>query len=763
MPLSAPAPATDDPVTAHNVDLSNCDRELIQYPGAIQPHGALVVLQEPALTIVQVSANTQAFFGLPPEAVLQQPLAVLLGEAQARRLQERLAQTPVAEKPVHVLSGQGADPARTYQVFAHRLDGLLLLEYEGVQSVAPASLPDLYAALHATIIQLQATTSLQAFFALAVRQIRQLTGFDRVLVYQFAEDGSGTVIAEAVQAELTSYLGLRFPATDIPAPARRLFSLSWLRHLPDSAYTPVPLVPEHNPLTAAPLDLSYSVLRSVSVMYSGYLQNMGVRASMVMTLLKNGRLWGLISCMQHAVPKYVPYEVRLAGELLAHMVSSLMAAKEDAEDYAYRLCLKTTLEALTARMAQAPHFVQGLTQHEPNLLSALRAQGAAVLLGEEVVVLGQTPAPEDLRSLAHWLSSREEPVFATHHLAQHYPPAERLRACASGLLALRLSRTTADCLLWFRPEILAEVHWAGDPRKPVALDTTSGAVRLLPRTSFALWKETVYGTSRPWAECEQQYALDLRRAIQEVIVERAEELARLNQALLESNREMDAFAYIASHDLKEPLRGIAHFASFLAEDEMERLTPVGHAHLEVIRRLTQRMEDLLESLLHYSRVGQVDLALEPVALNDLLTQALDLLRPQLEERGITVHLARPLPVVRCDRVRVADVLLNLLTNAIKYNDKAAGRIDVGYQDTEPPVFYVRDNGIGIAAEFFEQIFQIFRRLHAREAYGGGAGAGLTITRRVVGRHGGRIWVESTPGEGSTFYFTLAPGVPAGAG
>lgn len=744
------------PVTAHNVDLSNCDRELIQYPGAIQPHGALLVLHEPDLRILQASANAAALLGMTSAALLNQDLTAVFGTELTQALQARLARQALEPGPVPVLRLSPPHGAHALQAFAHRNDGMLLLELEVIPAEASSPLPDLYAELRGCIAQLQDTPSLQAFFDLAVEQIRRFTGFDRVMAYRFDADGSGAVIAEAVRTDLEPYLGLHYPASDVPAPAKRLFSLRWLSHLPDVDYSPVPLVPERHPATGQPLDLSHSFLRSVSVMYSGYLKNMGVKATMVLTLLKHGRLWGLISCMHHDTPKHVPYEVRLAVEFLAHMLSLLMAAKEEAEQYEYRLKLRATLEQLVAAMAQAPTFYDGLVRSTTNVLTTLAAHGAAVIVGERITLLGQTPPEAEVLQLASWLAGQPEVVFASQHLAGHYPPAAAFADRASGLLAARLSRTQPDFVLWFRPEVLQEVHWAGDPHKPVQVSSESGEVRLLPRTSFALWKETVSGTSRPWAECEWQYAADVRRAILEVIVEQTEALARLNRELEQSNIELDSFAYVASHDLKEPLRGIHNFAHFLQIEEDERLSEGGKTRLQTILRLTQRMDDLIESLLQYSRVGRVELTLHPVPLQEVLTQTLELLRTRLEDSSVAVRVPRPLPVVECDRVRVAEVLNNLLTNAIKYNDKAERWIEVGYEDAEPLVFYVRDNGIGIEPEDSEQIFQIFRRLHGRDAYGGGTGAGLTITKKTIERHGGRIWVTSTPGEGSTFSFTLAP-------
>jgi signal transduction histidine kinase len=243
---------------------------------------------------------------------------------------------------------------------------------------------------------------------------------------------------------------------------------------------------------------------------------------------------------------------------------------------------------------------------------------------------------------------------------------------------------------------------------------------------------------------------------------RAEELERLNTELARSNRELDAFAYIASHDLKEPLRGIHHLSQFLLEDSADQLDADGVDRLHMLQRLARRMQALIESLLHYSHVGRADLSMREVDLEEVVKETLDLFTVQLQGVHVDVRLPSRLPTVRADRVWVGELLNNLLANAIKYNDKAEKWVEIGC--TSPPdedgarrhIFYVRDNGIGIAVQHHEAIFGIFRRLHGRDEYGGGTGAGLTIVRKIVERHGGRIWLVSEPGAGSTFYFTLEP-------
>ncbi len=243
----------------------------------------------------------------------------------------------------------------------------------------------------------------------------------------------------------------------------------------------------------------------------------------------------------------------------------------------------------------------------------------------------------------------------------------------------------------------------------------------------------------------------------EELEQRAEALQRLNVELQRRNQELDAFTYSASHDLKEPLRGVSNYAQFLIEDYGEILGSEGRQMLITMQRLTRRMDDLLNSLLHYSRIERVELGQSEINLAQVVQEALDHLQARLQEEYIQVRLAPSLPTIRGDRAQITEVFTNLLSNALKYNDKAEKHVEIGVQnapENRSPIIYVRDNGIGISPDHQEKIFEIFRRLHTHDAYGGGTGAGLTIVKKIIERHGGRIWVESTPGNGATFYFTI---------
>lgn len=749
-------------VTTQTVDLTNCDKEPIHIPGSIQPHGMLLVLKEPQLEIVQVSNNTFDFLGLHPQELLNKELKELLDPKQISSIKACILEDFESLNPLRITINNQDNPL-IFDGIIHRLDGVLILELEPTQSKDVVSFFSFYHLVKGSIAKTQNGSTLDEMCQVIVKEVRKITGFDRVMVYQFDSEGAGRVIAEDTLENLSPYLGLHYPALDIPKQARQLFTLNLLRLIPDVNYQPAELFPTQNPVNNRPLDLSLSVLRSVSLCHTEYLNNMGVTASMSISLIKDKHLWGLIACHHHSA-KYVTYEVRTACEFLGQVMSLELAGKEENENLDYKMKLKTIQSQLVESISEQENIMDGLVKEQSNLLNLCSAKGVAVCANGHLLLIGKTPEEPDVQDLIAWVEKKfNQDIFYTDSLSKVYPAAEKFKNAASGLLALSISKVQKNYVLWFRPEVLQTVNWGGNPNKPVEVEQ-DGSLRLSPRKSFAMWQETVRLKSLPWKQCEIDAVLELRSAIVGIVLRKADELARINIELARSNSELDAFAYIASHDLKEPLRGIHNYSSFLLEDYADVLNEDGVTKLQTLVRLTQRMEDLIESLLHFSRLGRVELVMQKTNLNQLVKSVIDVLSISLlKETKVDIRIPRSLPVIRCDRVQVSEVFSNLIGNAIKYNNKTDKWVEIGFLDSaegrgeeevSPIVFYVRDNGIGIREKHHEAIFRIFKRLHTPNKYGGGTGAGLTIAKKIVERHGGTIWVESTYGEGSTFYFTL---------
>ncbi|AFY56715.1 bacteriophytochrome (light-regulated signal transduction histidine kinase) [Rivularia sp. PCC 7116] len=768
------AESTNQVVTAQNVNLTNCDREAIQIPSSIQPYGILLALREPEFTIVQVSNNTFEYLGLQPEELLNQKLSFLIDESQIQAIRMCLREDFESINPLKV-SIKPADKTLVFDGIVHRSVGVVILELEPTQSTPDdAKFFDFYNLVRTPLGKIQKSSTLSELCDVIVKEVRKITGFDRVMIYRFDDDGAGMVIAESPREDLEKFLGLRYPATDIPKQARALYELNLLRLIRNVNYQPVSLIPQLNPQTNEPLDMSLSVLRSVSPLHVEYLHNMGVSVSMSVSLLKDKKLWGLIACHHYGSEKSLSYEIRTVCEFLGQIISFELAAKEENEDLDYKIKLKSIQSRFIDSITQAEDLIDGLTKNPSDLLDLVSASGVAIFNVGSLITEGTIPTELQISELVSWVETQmgNEIIYHTDFLASVYPEAEKFTDVGSGLIALAISKIQKTYILWFRPEVVQTVNWGGNPHKPVEV-LEDGTVNISPRQSFKLWQETVKQKSLAWKNCEIEAALELRSSIVGILLRKAEQLAKVNLELERSNDDLDSFAYIASHDLKEPLRGIHNYSSFLMEDYGETLDSDGVTKLETLMRLTKRMENLIDSLLHYSRLGKSELSLHNTDLNEIVNNAVDVIRIS-QNKEFDIQIPKQLPTINCDATQISELFSNLISNGLKYNDKAEKCVEIGFIDPIadieayqllythlsdsqlPVIFYVKDNGIGIRSKHLETIFRIFKRLHAPSRYGGGTGAGLTIVKKIVERHNGTIWLESTFKEGSTFYFTLQP-------
>lgn len=755
--------------------------EPIHFSGSIQPHGILLVLSEPELTVVGVSANIQEQFGIS-EDLLNQSLSTLLDVQVVDAIRHSLHlidSGSLIKLQESILVGE-----RSFNALVHRTENFIILELEPTLPLGLFSVPAFVrraftpvGCVRRTIAKLRQVSNSHEFLHLLTHEVRRITEFDRVMVYQFDQHEAGTVMAEAKRDDLPSYLGLHYPATDIPEQVRALYARGLLRFIPDLTAQSISLVAASHPLMQQPVDLSFAVLRGVDSCCVEYHQNMGVAAILVIALIHNQKLWGLIAC-HHQTPKYLSYEAREACELLGEFVSLELAKKVNSEELDYIIKLRALQSDFVESISQVDNLKEALVNPAPRLLDLVNATGAAVCLEDEMTLLGVTPTVEQIRVLIQWADTQvKDALFHTDSLPKLYPEAVAFKDVASGLVLLQISKVRRYYILWFRPEVLQTLNWAGDPNASITVKE-DGSITLSPRQSFEKWQETVRFTSLPWKACELDQVLDLRSAIVGIVLKKADELARINQELERSNQELDSFTYAASHDLKEPLRGIHNYSMLLLRGYESVLDEVGKNRLQTLIRLTRRMESLIDVLLKFSRLGQAELHLVPTDLNQLVNQALEDLRVSHQDIQPDIRIPRVLPRVLCDPVLIHEVFMNLLSNAFKYNDKPEQWILIGYLEQEerrregardisfdsltpslphsPITFYVQDNGIGILARHLETIFRLFKRLHEQNLYGGGTGAGLTIAKKIIERHGGQIWAESTVGIGSTFYFTFKP-------
>ena len=549
--MSAPADRSQPSSEVLEAAADACAVEPIRVPGSIQPHGVLLAVDPGDLRVVVASAGAGEHLGAPAADVVGAALADLVPDAVPVVAAVAAGDDDAGASPTAVaLPGAG----RLVDLLAHRSDGLVVLELEATDGdedeattgssagssasssastggAAPAgSASSWHAQLPSALRRLQSARSVADLAEALVAGVRRLTGFDRVMVYRFDEEWNGEVVAEERRADLEPFHGLHYPASDIPAQARALYARQWLRIIPDATYSPVPLVPAAVPSTGGPLDLSQAVLRSVSPVHLEYLGNMGVRSSMSISLLHEGRLWGLIACHHYAGPHRPSQPVRSAAEFLGRTASVLLPTAIGDDASGQVLAASAVRSLLTEHLSAHPDLpLEALTRETPTLADLVPCGGAALRLHGELRLLGLTPPASDVAALLDELG--DEPLV-TASLGLDDPRRAGLSATASGVLAVPLDGGAGgDAVAWFRPEVLKEVTWGGDPHRSKVVTDGDDGVRLSPRRSFDAWSETVRGTATRWAPHEVEAATGLAAHLSDTLLRQVQRTSRLATAL----------------------------------------------------------------------------------------------------------------------------------------------------------------------------------------------------------------------------------------
>ena len=532
-----------------SVDVTNCDREQIHIPGAILPHGAMLVLDADTLEVLQAAGDTPRLLGVPLLELLGRSVTTLLRPDQIENLRGLAAALDLL-KPRHLLDPQMRVIAgQPLDASLHRSAGSLVLEFEAAEP-SDRFAADPLAGVQEMVRGFDESTSLKALCQLAAERVREVARYDRVLVYRFMDDESGWVIAESREPHLQPFLDLHYPAADIPKQARALYAQNWLRLITQVNYDAAPLIPVANPRTGKPLDMSQAILRDVSPIHREYLRNMGIDASMSISIVRGGKLWGLIAC-HHYSPRILARHLRAICELFGSMFSLQLEVREKGEQFDERLASRMVLQNLMLNLASADDYAAGLTRESPNLLDYIhcglpstdgtRQGGVAVSVKGRLTFLGNTPSQSQILSLVDWLTShvpKNDGVFSTDRLDEMWPHAAGFADVASGVLVIAVSDEMSDFIIWFRPELVCTTSWAGEPSKLV----TSGpnGDRLSPRKSFEVWKEMVRGRSLPWTPADLDAAFDLRVSLLHVVLRRINTAAQDRRRAAERDKVLMA-------------------------------------------------------------------------------------------------------------------------------------------------------------------------------------------------------------------------------
>lgn len=745
-----------DIVNRDLVNLENCESEPIHIPGSIQPHGFLLGLKQSDFHIDFCTSNCIEYLGIRHQDMLGKPFEAIFGHEEEDRLKLYLLDPLSDASKTHSLNFGNT----RYNAIVHRSGSHYIIDLEPFPD-GSLTLPDLYSQTRRFVSYLERSVSLQDLCRIIADETRVITGYDRVMIYRFDEDYNGEVFAESKREDLESFFGLHYPHTDIPVQARQLYMRNLMRIIVDVNYTPVPIYTIDD-AEGKNLDLSDSVLRSTSPIHVQYLQNIGVGATLTISLVHNKRLWGLIAC-HHYSAKNLPHYTRLAAQLQGHFLTSQINVREVAEEFDASQLIDRSLETLLQDTAQnaAGNFS---TIFNNNLLQITRSSGAAFMHDGMAYTIGQVPPQKELAGLLKWLASHHEKGFyATSKLAVDYPAGKAISEVASGILFHAMGDPEKDSIIWFRQEVKKTVNWAGDPNKAIIKNEKG----LSPRKSFELWKEITKDQSEPWKEIELnaagKFALALQKQTYLLYLTKEENKYRLlSEKLQKANSELENINWISNHDLKEPVRKIQIFASKVLEDEKDRLSEFALSSVQRMSDSATRMQNLLKDISDYAHIRENGSAFSKVDLNSVIAEVKKELAEDIRDKQALVECMN-LPVVDGIAFQLHQLFVNLVQNSLKFA-KADVKPEITISAEQMPApndipglmpgdacyrVTLQDNGVGFDNKYADSIFQVFKRLHHSKKYKG-TGIGLAICKKIMDIHGGAIVAHSEPDKGTAF-------------
>ncbi len=726
------------------VDLTNCDREPIHIPGKIQAHGFLITVSVENSEITYASENVSQYLSITTANILGKNAAVvneLLTENQGfdilSLLKLGLSQGDFdIINPYKLLIGEAP-----FYLIIHRSKNQFVLEFE--HSTLEFDIQQLIGKSISTIL---ASKGINALLSRAAEEVKQLIEYDRVMIYKFQEDGHGEVVAEVKNEELEPFFGLHYPASDIPKQARELYKLNLTRIITDVKATDSPIATFNNDV---PLDLTYSTLRAVSPVHIQYLKNMGVVSSFSISLIAKGELWGLIACHNYS-PRFIDYRAREGSKLLGQILSSALEFREDEESSERDGNLKDAINEIGVQLNKDPDLVSALTKYKHTLLDLTSATGVALTFENDLHTLGIVPENEEIKELVNWLKANmHDSVYYTNQISETYKPAKNFTTIASGVLAAMLSRELEEMIIFFKPEQLQTINWAGDPEKPVETQP-NGLFSLSPRKSFESWSEIVRNTSHKWTKTEISGVIKIRETIINAIHKKANEIRLLNEKLKQAYEELDTFSYTISHDLRTPLTSIKSYTELFLSKHKD-LDSSGKKLLDRVIIGADKMGYLINEILKLARVGRTDIELAKLNMQVLVEDVVSEVNNALKTDHVTVTIG-DCPSIYGDETLISQVLTNLVGNAVKYSSRSENPdvIISGKVDGDEIIYQISDNGIGIDVNYHDKVFELFKRMDNVKDFDG-TGVGLAIVKRIIDRHDARIWFESELDKGTTFY------------
>lgn len=752
-----------DIVNRDIVNLTNCEFEPIHIPGSIQPHGFLIGINSNVWKIDFCSGNISNYLEIDYKQILNVAFKVAFGELQENLVREYISKNLLLSSSPLRLNLVGKD----FLCTIHKSENTYILEGEPI-SENNKKLSDVYDQTSQFLSYMNETHTLKELCDMVAKGTREITGYDRVMVYRFDKDYNGEVFAESVRDDLEPFFGLHYPHTDIPPQARELYMQNLLRLIVDINYEPVPIYTIDDGNESKNLNLSLSILRSTSPIHVQYLHNMGVGATLTISLIHQKKLWGLIAC-HHYSPKNLTPEIRLAAQLQGHFITSQIDIRQSNEEYEISRKSNLALEKINAVELPAKESSFEILVQKPELLELCNASGVTIIINGNIYKNGLLPSDSDILVLSVWLSKHTGNTQLFTDKLIDIIPENLLENCenASGIIYHSLGIDNNNCIIWYRPETLTEVNWAGDPTKAIVKDKNG----LSPRNSFKLWREIIKCQSNVWLDPELNAAANYSHAIQKqlnliLMAQEKEKYRKLSEVLKETNSELENINWISTHDLQEPLRKIQMISSRILGKEDEQISENVTNSLQRMNNSANRMQTLLIDILKYTKIQHIDESFVQVNPKDVLKEVLADLQEMIYEKNAIVDI-QELPDIYGITFLLKQLFSNLVQNSLKYSfaDKAPkvtisslGKQKISFSNNPDELYETiqfSDNGIGFEQKFAENIFNIFSRLHGQEEYKG-SGVGLALCKKIMQVHKGYILAEGIPDNGAIFklYFPL---------
>ena len=738
-------------MSSYQVDLTNCDKEPIHIPGKIQSHGFLVAVDSVNYTITYISENIRAFINEEPKNYLDQNIGKLESKLKISVLQLSLGQ--VLKLGNNNQYFEATNPfyleldKKPYNLIVSVSGDNYILEFETVESDLNF---DIQKTIGRSVSEILSGKNILSLLQNAAQEIKNIILYDRIMIYRFGEDDHGEVVAEVKNNDLEPFLGLHYPASDIPKQARELYKINLTRIIADVNSESSAIITHQT--EGAPLDLTYSALRAVSPIHIQYLKNMGVCSSFSISLIAHGQLWGLIACHNYS-PRFINYKARDASKLIGQILSSALEYRQDEEDIEKAAKLNAAAVELAGYIEKDNYITDALTRHDTTVQDITTASGAVIVFDNNITTIGTTPSLDHINDIVKWLKvNMQDSVYYTHRFPEIFFQAQAYSNVASGILACMLSKELSEFIIWFKPEQLVSINWAGNPEKPVE-DNGNGLLQLSPRKSFESWNQIVKNTSERWAGGEISAVIKVREQVMYAINRKANDIRLLNERLNLAYEELDTFSFTISHDLRTPLSSIKSYSELLLTNNKS----IDDSAKKILERIivgTDKMNFLIKEILNYSRVGRAEMEFSPVNMGKLIHEIKNEVISALKPKNLEFEIGET-PDLQGDATMLTQVFTNLINNAVKYSSRSnPSKVRVeGNINKNEIVYSISDNGVGIDVNYYSRVFELFKRMDNVKDFEG-TGVGLAIVKRIVEKHQARIWFESTLEVGTIFYISF---------